>query len=99
MFAATADFLRSKLPDAPSCLVLDVRLPGVSGLDFQTQLAAANIRIPVIIMTGHGDIPRSVRAMKAGEVDFLDRKSGVSGKSVSERVALGVCRILKKKNK
>ncbi|MFC3675755.1 response regulator transcription factor [Ferrovibrio xuzhouensis] len=71
MFAATADFLRSKLPDAPSCLVLDVRLPGVSGLDFQTQLAAANIRIPVIIMTGHGDIPMSVRAMKAGAVDFL----------------------------
>lgn len=71
MFAATTDFLRSKLPDAPSCLILDVRLPGVSGLDFQTQLAAANIHIPVIIMTGHGDIPMSVRAMKAGAVDFL----------------------------
>ena len=58
-------------PDAPGCLVLDIRLPGVSGLDFQGQLARAHADIPVIFMTGHGDIPMSVRAMKAGAVDFL----------------------------
>ena len=63
-FATTQDFLRTKLPDGPSCLVLDVRLPGVSGLDFQQQLAAAGIEIPIIFITGHGDIPMSVRAMK-----------------------------------
>jgi len=72
-FASTAEFLQHKLPDAPCCLVLDIRLPGVSGLDFQTQLAKANIHVPVIMMTGHGDIPMSVRAMKAGAVDFLTK--------------------------
>ena len=70
-FGSVADFLRSELPDVASCLVLDVRLPGVSGLDFQAELAKANIHIPVIFMTGHGDIPMSVQAMKAGAVDFL----------------------------
>ena len=70
-FGSAADLLRSKLPDVASCLVLDVRLPGLSGLDFQTELAKANIRIPIIFMTGHGDIPMSVQAMKAGAVDFL----------------------------
>ena len=65
-FGSAADFLRSKLPDVASCLVLDVRLPGVSGLDFQAELAKANIHIPIIFMTGHGDIPMSVQAMKAG---------------------------------
>src|SRR6201999_4271568 len=64
---------QSKLPEVPSCLVLDIRLPGVSGLDFQAQLANANINIPVIMITGHGDIPMSVRAMKAGAVDFLTK--------------------------
>src|SRR5262249_51394769 len=68
-----AEFLRSELPDVASCLVLDVRLPGVSGLDFQAELAKANIHIPVIFMTGHGDIPMSVQAMKAGAVDFLTK--------------------------
>ena len=63
--------LLSKLPDVASCLVLDIRLPGLSGLDFQTELAKANIHIPIIFMTGHGDIPMSVRAMKGGAVDFL----------------------------
>src|ERR1700720_2145370 len=67
------DFLRSKRPDAPSCLVLDVRLPGVSGLDFQRELADAGIRIPIIFITGHGDIPMSVRAMKSGAVEFLTK--------------------------
>ncbi len=72
-FGSAADLLRSKLPDVASCLVLDVRLPGVSGLDFQAELGKANIHIPVIFMTGHGDIPMSVQAMKAGAVDFLTK--------------------------
>ena len=72
-FGSAADLLRSKLPDAASCLVLDVRLPGLSGLDFQAELAKANMRIPIIFMTGHGDIPMSVQAMKAGAVDFLTK--------------------------
>jgi FixJ family two-component response regulator len=72
-FASTAQFLASKLPDVPSCLVLDVRLPGVSGLDFQAQMARAGIAIPIIFITGHGDIPMSVRAMKAGAIEFLTK--------------------------
>src|SRR5256886_1761684 len=71
LFASAQEFLRSKRPDAPSCLVLDIRLPGISGLDFQRQLAEANIHIPIIFITAHGDIPMSVRAMKAGAVEFL----------------------------
>jgi FixJ family two-component response regulator len=70
-FGSAAEFLQSKLPDVPSCLVLDVRLPGQSGLDFQAELSKANIHIPIIFMTGHGDIPMTVRAMKGGAVDFL----------------------------
>src|SRR5215204_653669 len=61
-FGSAAEFLKARLPDAPGCLVLDIRMPGVSGLDFQDQLARANINIPIVIMTGHGDIPMSVRA-------------------------------------
>jgi FixJ family two-component response regulator len=72
-FPSAAEFLQSKLPNVPSCLVLDVRLPGVSGLDFQTELAKADIHIPIIFITGHGDIPMSVKAMKAGAVDFLTK--------------------------
>src|SRR5215475_9044491 len=72
-FGSAAEFLRSKLPDVPGCLVLDVRLPGLSGLDFQTELARAGIHIPIIFITGHGDIPMSVRAMKAGAVEFLTK--------------------------
>ena len=72
-FGTAQDFLRSKRPDGPSCLVLDVRLPGVNGLDFQRQLADTGARIPVIFITGHGDIPMSVRAMKAGAIDFLTK--------------------------
>jgi len=71
LFGSAAEFLQRKRPDGASCLVLDIRLPGVSGLDFQGQLVKANIRTPIIFMTGHGDIPMSVRAMKAGAVDFL----------------------------
>jgi FixJ family two-component response regulator len=70
-FASAPEFLASRLPDSPSCLVLDVRLPGPSGLDFQSDLAKANIHIPIVFMTGHGDIPMTVRAMKAGAVEFL----------------------------
>ena len=72
-FESTQDFLRHKLPDGPQCLVLDVLLPGVSGLDFQNELTAANIRIPIVFITGHGDIPMTVRAMKAGAVEFLTK--------------------------
>jgi len=72
-FDSADTFLRKKIPDAPSCLVLDVRLPGLSGLDFQRELAARNIRIPIVFLTGHGDIPMSVRAMKAGAVEFLTK--------------------------
>jgi FixJ family two-component response regulator len=71
VFASAQEFLQGKRPDVPSCLVLDVRLPGLSGLDFQTELTNADIRIPIVFITGHGDIPMSVRAMKAGAVDFL----------------------------
>jgi FixJ family two-component response regulator len=72
-FGSTDEFLAGRMPDAPSCLVLDVRLPGVSGLDFQTKLANSNIQLPIIFITGHGDIPMSVRAMKAGAVEFLPK--------------------------
>jgi FixJ family two-component response regulator len=72
-FESTQDFLRCQLPDGPKCLVLDVLLPGVSGLDFQNDLTSANIRIPIIFITGYGDIPMTVRAMKAGAVEFLTK--------------------------
>ena len=70
-FATAADFMKRKLPDVPTCLVLDIRLPGISGLEFQAELANADIRIPIIFMTGHGDIPMTVKAMKGGAVEFL----------------------------
>ena len=73
VFGSASEMLQSKLPDVASCLVLDIRLPGLSGLDFQTELAKANIHIPIIFMTGHGDIPMTVRAMKGGAVDFLTK--------------------------
>lgn len=73
LFASPREFLQAKRPDAPSCLVLDVRLPGESGLDLQRELAEANIHIPIIFITGHGDIPMSVRAMKGGAIEFLTK--------------------------
>jgi len=73
LFESAQEFLRSKRADAPSCLVLDIRLPGISGLDFQRELAQANIHIPIIFITAHGDIPMTVRAMKAGAVEFLTK--------------------------
>ncbi len=73
LFASVSDFLKSAPPDGPSCLVLDVRLPGRSGLDFQRELAAAKKELPIIFVTGHGDIPMSVQAMKGGAVEFLTK--------------------------
>ena len=73
LFASVSDFLKSDLPDGPACLVLDVRLPGQSGLDFQRELAAANAQLPIIFITGHGDIPMSVQAMKGGAIEFLTK--------------------------
>jgi len=72
-YTSTADFLAAKLPEQASCLILDVRLPGLSGLDFQTELAKSGANIPIIIITGHGDIPMSVKAMKAGAIEFLPK--------------------------
>ena len=71
-FGSAPEFLHS-IPDTPSCLVLDIRLPGISGLDFQRMMAEANIHIPIIFITGHGDVPMTVRAMKAGAVEFLTK--------------------------
>jgi FixJ family two-component response regulator len=73
VFGSAPEFLQRKLPDVASCLILDIRLPRLSGLDFQVELAKAGIHIPIIFMTGHGDIPMTVRAMKAGAVDFLTK--------------------------
>jgi FixJ family two-component response regulator len=73
VFASASELLSSKLADVPSCLVLDVRLPGLSGLDFQAELAKQNIAIPIIFITGHGDIPMTVKAMKAGAIEFLTK--------------------------
>ena len=89
-FPTAAEFLQSKLPEAPSCMVLDVRLPGVSGLDFQAELAAADVRVPIIFMTGHGDIPMSVRAMKAGAVEFLTKP--FRDQDMLDAVQLGLAR-------
>src|SRR5712672_4046031 len=73
LFASVPDFLNSDLPDGPACLVLDVRLPGQSGLDSQRELAGANRQVPIIFITGHGDIPMSVQAMKGGAIEFLTK--------------------------
>jgi FixJ family two-component response regulator len=72
-FGTAEEFLQSRRPDGPACLVLDVSLPGVNGLDFQRELADAGIRIPIIFITGHGDIPMTVKAMKSGAVEFLTK--------------------------
>ena len=73
VFASAAEFLKHRREDISSCLVLDVRLPGLSGLDFQAELAKANIQVPIIFVTGHGDIPMTVKAMKAGAIEFLPK--------------------------
>jgi FixJ family two-component response regulator len=99
VFGSTADFLKSTLPDAASCLVLDIRLPGLSGLDFQAELARANIAIPVIFITGHGDIPMSVRAMKAGAVEFLTKPVREQDLLDAVRVALDRAREIRQSGK
>ena len=73
VFGSAAEVLSSRLPEMPCCMVMDIRLPGLSGLEFQDQLARNGVPIPIVFMTGHGDIPMSVRAMKAGAVDFLTK--------------------------
>ena len=73
LFASVSDFLKTDLPDGPTCLVLDVRLPGQSGLEFQRDLAAANRDLPIVFITGHGDIPMTVQAMKGGAIEFLTK--------------------------
>jgi len=90
MFGSAADFLESQLPDIPSCLVLDVRLPGLSGLEFQEELLKANIHVPIIFITGHGDIPMSVRAMKAGAIEFLTKP--FRDQDLLDAVRVGVAR-------
>ena len=76
LFGSAQEFLASRLPNLPSCLILDIRLPGISGLALQRQLAEANVQIPIIFITAHGDIPMTVRAMKAGAVEFLTKPFG-----------------------
>jgi len=73
LFSSAQEFMQAERPDAPGCLVLDVRLPGMSGLTFQQELAKAGVSLPVIFVTGHGDVPMTVRAMKAGAVEFLTK--------------------------
>ena len=73
LFSSAQEFMQAERPDAPSCLVLDVRLPGMSGLTFQQELAKAGIALPIIFITGHGDVPMTVRAMKAGAAEFLTK--------------------------
>jgi FixJ family two-component response regulator len=98
-FESADGFLRRKAPDIPSCLVLDVRLPGLSGLDFQRELAARNVCIPIVFLTGHGDIPMSVRAMKAGAVEFLTKPFRDQDLLDAVRVALDRDRARRKHDK
>jgi FixJ family two-component response regulator len=90
LFASITDFLGSDPPDGPSCLILDVRLPGQSGLDLQRELAAANRKLPIIFITGHGDIPMSVQAMKSGAIEFLTKP--FRDQDLLEGVQLGLSR-------
>jgi FixJ family two-component response regulator len=89
-FASAKEFLRSTLPDAAVCLALDVRMPGLSGLDLQRQLSGLGLRIPIVFMTGHGDIPMSVEAMKAGAVEFLTKP--FHGRSLLEAIDQAIAR-------
>jgi FixJ family two-component response regulator len=90
LFASVSDFLKSEPPEGSSCLVLDVRLPGQSGLEFQRELAAAGRELPIIFITGHGDIPMSVRAMKGGAIEFLTKP--VRDQELLEAIQLGLTR-------
>jgi FixJ family two-component response regulator len=99
VFASASDFLQNELPDAPCCLVVDVRLPGLSGLELQTELAKANNRIPVIFMTGHGDIRMAATAMKAGAVEFLQKPFRDQDMLDAVRLAIEQDRIRRKTEK
>jgi FixJ family two-component response regulator len=88
LYASAADFLKVELPDAPACLVLDVRLPGTSGLELQAYLAGIHVGLPVILMTGFGDVPMTVRAMKLGAVDFLTKP--IRNQDLLDAVALAI---------
>ena len=90
LFASVDEFLKAGRPDGPACLVLDVRLPGRSGLDFQRELAAANIQLPIIFITGYGDIPMSVRAMKGGAIEFLTKP--FRDQDLLDAIQLGIAR-------
>ncbi len=90
LFASVSDFLKSEPPEGPSCLVLDVRLPGQSGLEFQRELAAAGRDFPIIFITGHGDIPMSVQAMKGGAIEFLTKP--IRDQELLEAIQLGLAR-------
>ena len=90
LFASVFDFLKSEPPEGPSCLVLDVRLPGQSGLEFQRELAAAGRELPIIFITGHGDIPMSVQAMKGGAIEFLTKP--VRDQDLLDAIQLGLTR-------
>jgi FixJ family two-component response regulator len=90
LFASVSDFLKSEPPVGPSCLVLDVRLPGQSGLEFQRELAAAGRELPIIFITGHGDIPMSVQAMKGGAIEFLTKP--VRDQELLDAIQLGLTR-------
>ena len=90
LFASISDFLESDLPDGPTCLVLDVRLPGQSGLDLQRELAAADRGLPIVFVTGHGDIPMSVQAMKSGAIEFLTKP--YRDQDLLDAIALGLSR-------
>jgi FixJ family two-component response regulator len=90
LFASISDFLKARLPDAPTCLVLDVRLPGKSGLDLQRELGTANRQLPIIFITGHGDIPMSVQAMKGGAIEFLTKP--FRDQELLEAIQLGLSR-------
>jgi FixJ family two-component response regulator len=90
LFASIAEYLESDQPDKPTCLVLDVRLPGQSGLEFQRDLAAASVRLPIVFMTGHGDIPMSVQAMKGGAIEFLTKP--FRDQDLVDAVNLGIVR-------
>src|SRR6476469_3067741 len=98
VFGSARELLESELPEVASCLVLDVRLPGPSGLDFQAELARANIDIPIIFITGHGDIPMTVRAMKAGAVDVLTKPVREQDLLDAIRVALERDRVRREKD-
>jgi FixJ family two-component response regulator len=90
LFASVSDFLKSNSPDGPACIVLDVRLPGQSGLDFQRELNTANRQLPIIFITGHGDIPMSVQAMKGGAIEFLTKP--FRDQELLEAIQLGLAR-------